>query len=167
MSFSCLIALWKHTCWPIKRHVLSKLFCKIWWNVQYIRLIVESCLAGQAEKSEKWRSQFTHQQRSHVFTQSYHGQWKVGEKRHFFKVREKSVNFVFGQGNLEFCSKSGKVILYKFGYFKFFLTFIERQNKRPEKYVKHVVFSVQLPMFKVSEICSRSGKSQGIFFVLM
>ena len=25
-SFSCFIALWKHTCRPIKRHVLSKLF---------------------------------------------------------------------------------------------------------------------------------------------
>ena len=24
--FSCFIALWKHTCWPIKTHVLSKLF---------------------------------------------------------------------------------------------------------------------------------------------
>ena len=31
------------------------------------------------------------------------------EKRIFFKVREKSVNFVIGQGNLEFSSKSGNI----------------------------------------------------------
>ena len=28
-SFSCFIVLWKHTCRPIKTHVLSKLFYKI------------------------------------------------------------------------------------------------------------------------------------------
>ena len=28
MSFWCFIVLWKHTCWPIKTHVLSKLFYK-------------------------------------------------------------------------------------------------------------------------------------------
>ena len=27
-SFSCFAALWKHTCWPIKTNVLSKLFYK-------------------------------------------------------------------------------------------------------------------------------------------
>ena len=27
-SFLCFTALWKHTCWPIKTHVLSKLFYK-------------------------------------------------------------------------------------------------------------------------------------------
>ena len=35
-SFSCFIALSKHTCRPIKPHVLSKLFYKIqcfWWNL--------------------------------------------------------------------------------------------------------------------------------------
>ena len=31
-----------------------------------------------------------------------------GKNEIFFKVREKSVNFAFGQGNLELCSKSGK-----------------------------------------------------------
>ena len=53
----------------------------------------------------------------------------VSEKRNFFKVREKSVNFVCGQGNLEFCSKSEK---FHFGYFKVFLTliFIEHLNKK-------------------------------------
>ena len=52
--------------------------------------------------------------------QGYHGQWKVREKRFFFKVREKLVNFVLGQGNLEFCTKSGKSqgILYHFGFFR-------------------------------------------------
>ena len=29
--FSCFIALWKHTCWPIKTHVQSKLFYKTIW----------------------------------------------------------------------------------------------------------------------------------------
>ena len=28
-----------------------------------------------------------------------------------------------------------------------------------------IMFSVHIAMFKVSEICSRSGKSQGIFFI--
>ena len=28
-SFSCFIALWKHTCRPIKKHVLSKLFYEL------------------------------------------------------------------------------------------------------------------------------------------
>ena len=37
-------------------------------------------------------------------------------------------------------------------------------KKKTEKYVKlHVMFSVKIAMFKVSEICSISGKSQGIF----
>ena len=30
-SFSCFIAQWKHTCRPIKTHVLSKLFDKRFW----------------------------------------------------------------------------------------------------------------------------------------
>ena len=49
--------------------------------------------------------------------QGCHGQWKVREKCFFFKVREKSVNFVLGQGNLKFCTKSGKSQgnLYHFG----------------------------------------------------
>ena len=76
------------------------------------------------------------------------------------------MNSVFGQGNLQFCSNSGKSQgnLYHFGYFKVFLTFIERLNKKkPDKYVKHFTFSIQIVMFKVSKICPRSGKSKGIF----
>ena len=42
---------------------------------------------------------------------------------------------------------------------KVFFTFIERLNKKTEKFVKLYIFSVQIAMFKVSEICSRSGKS--------
>ena len=34
------------------------------------------------------------------------------------------------------------------------------KQKKTKKYVKHVMFSVQSAMFKVSEICFRSGKSQ-------
>ena len=30
-SFSCFVALWKHTCWPIKTHKLSTLFYKYYW----------------------------------------------------------------------------------------------------------------------------------------
>ena len=57
--------------------------------------------------------------------------------------------------------------LYYFGYFKVFLTFIEQINEKTEKYVQHAMFSVQIAMFKVSEICSRSEKSQGIFLISM
>ena len=32
-SFSCFIALWKHTCGPIETHVLSKLFYKINYSI--------------------------------------------------------------------------------------------------------------------------------------
>ena len=39
--------------------------------------------------------------------QGSHGQGKVREKSKKFKVREKSWNFVFGQGNLKFWKKSG------------------------------------------------------------
>ena len=79
------------------------------------------------------------------------------------------MNFAFGQENLEFCSKSGRSLrnLYHFGCFKVFLTFIEHLNKKPEKYVKHVMFFVQISMFRVSEICSRSGKRQEIYFIPM
>ena len=38
-SFSCFIALRKHSCKPIKMHVLSKLFYKL-KNVKYMHLIV-------------------------------------------------------------------------------------------------------------------------------
>ena len=31
-SFSCFIGLWKHTCWSINTHVLSKLFYKVSWK---------------------------------------------------------------------------------------------------------------------------------------
>ena len=40
--------------------------------------------------------------------QGSHGQGKVREKRKKFKVREKSGNFEFSQGNLKFWQKSGK-----------------------------------------------------------
>ena len=40
--------------------------------------------------------------------QGSHGQGKVREKSKKFKVREKSGNFIFGQGNLKFWQKSGK-----------------------------------------------------------
>ena len=43
-----------------------------------------------------------------IQTQGSHGQGKVREKSKKFKVREKSGNFVFGQGNLKFWQKSGK-----------------------------------------------------------
>ena len=68
--------------------------------------------------------------------------WSVKSqgKMKFFKVREKSVSFAFGQGNVEFCSKSGKIQgnLYNFGYSRVFL-----------------------------HIAVKSGKSQGIFFIPM
>ena len=32
-----LHALWKYTCWPIKTHLLSKLFYKIRWNAHLVR----------------------------------------------------------------------------------------------------------------------------------
>ena len=35
-----------------------------------------------------------------VYLQGCHGRGKVREKQNFFKVREKSGNFVKGQGNL-------------------------------------------------------------------
>ena len=40
--------------------------------------------------------------------QGCHGQGKISGKRNFFKVREKSGNFVNGQGNLERTSKVGE-----------------------------------------------------------
>ena len=87
------------------------------------------------------------------------------------KVREKSVNFVFGQGSLEFCclkSEKSHGNLYHFGYFKVFLTFIQHLNKKNKREnVKHVTFSLQIVMFKVSEICSKSRKSRRFFFVPM
>ena len=53
----------------------------------------------------------------------------------------------------------------------FSFKFIERLNNKPENYVKHVMFSVQMAEFKVSEILllvrEKSGKNQGIFFILM
>ena len=48
--------------------------------------------------------------KSEWFIQGCHGQGKVREKRNFFEIMENSVNFVFCQGNLEFCLKSGKFI---------------------------------------------------------
>ena len=39
------------------------------------------------------------------------------------------------------------------------------KQKKPEKYMKHVIFSVQIAM--VGKICFGSGKSQGIFFIPM
>ena len=56
-------------------------------------------------------------------------------KNEIFSRSGKNLNFVFGQGNLEFCSKLGKSQgnLYHFGYFKGFLTFIERLNKKKMK----------------------------------
>ena len=81
-------------------------------------------------------------------------------KRNFFKVREKSVNFVFGQGNLEFCSKSGKSQenLYHFEYVKVFLTFIGRLNNKTEKYVNHVMFSYKLRCLKSVKFALDPGK---------
>ena len=35
-----------------------------------------------------------------TYCQGYHGQGKISGKRNFFQVREKSGNFVDGQGNL-------------------------------------------------------------------
>ena len=53
----------------------------------------------------------------------------------------------------------------------FSFKFIERLNNKPENYVKHVMFSVQMAEFNVSEILllvrEKSGKNQGIFFILM
>ena len=54
---------------------------------------------------------FPQKQMRHVFFQTIlqgsHGQGKVREKWEKFKVREKSGNFEFSQGNLKFWQKSG------------------------------------------------------------
>ena len=71
--------------------------------------------------------------------QGCHGQWKVREKRNF-KVREKSVNFAFGQENLEFCSKSGKSQgnLYHFGYYEHQVTRTTKGNWERGKHIGRV-----------------------------
>ena len=74
-----------------------------------------SCLHILDMHVERGRHQFSHRKQilvynGHLFRlqQGSHGQGKVRGKFKKFKVREKSGNFVFGQGNLKFWQKSGK-----------------------------------------------------------
>ena len=72
-------------------------------------------------------------------------------KRIFFKVREKSLNFALGQGSFGILLKVREIYII-LDIIRFSFKFIERLNKKTENYVKHVMFSVQIAEFKVSEI---------------
>ena len=74
------------------------------------------------------------------------------------------MNFVFDQGNLEFCSKSGKSQGNFYHFIRFSFKSIKRLNKKTENYAKHVMFSLQIAEFKVSEILLKVREKSGKFF---
>ena len=88
-----------------------------------------------------------------ILLQGYHGQWKVREKRNFFKVREKSGKFI---SFWILWAPSHKNNEKKLRTRKAYWTC----KQKTKKYAKHVIFLYKL-------LCVRLGKSQGILFVLM
>ena len=52
-AISCFIGLWKHTCRPIKTHVLSKLLYNIFWNTKKSPAVMRH---GNLKREDIWKA---------------------------------------------------------------------------------------------------------------
>ena len=102
---------------------------------------------------------------SQLVGQGCHGQWKVREKTKVFQGQGKVSKLCIWSGKFEILHKVGN--LYHFGYCEHQVTRTTKGNWGG-KHIEHVDKKlINMPCLRSVKFCSRSGKSQGIFFILM